>query len=53
MPDTLRDPETIAFLPDISWLRPQTVADKLGGVGSAATRPRRRGSTATGSAASP
>src|SRR6185436_7984175 len=35
VPNTLTDPETIAFLPDISWLRPQTVADKLGGLGSA------------------
>jgi hypothetical protein len=34
VPATLTDPETIAFLPDISWLRPQTVADNLGGVGT-------------------
>jgi hypothetical protein len=34
VPATLTDAETIAFLPDISWLRPQTVADNLGGVGS-------------------
>ena len=32
--NTLTDPETIAFLPDISWLRPQEVANKLGGLGS-------------------
>ena len=35
VPDSLRDPETIAFLPDISWLRPQEVADRLAGVGTA------------------
>jgi hypothetical protein len=35
VPATLTDPETIAFLPDISWLRPQEVANKLGGLGSA------------------
>ena len=34
VPATLTDPETIAFLPDIGWLRPQTVADNLGGIGS-------------------
>jgi len=34
VPATLTDPETIAFLPDISWLRPQEVASKLGGLGS-------------------
>ena len=52
MPDTLTDPETIAFLPDISWLRPQTVADKLGGIGSAQRRGRPRPAcTATASAA--
>jgi hypothetical protein len=34
VPATLTDPETIAFLPDISWLRPQTVADNLSGIGS-------------------
>jgi len=35
VPATLTDPETIAFLPDISWLRPQTVSDNLSGIGSA------------------
>jgi hypothetical protein len=34
VPDSLADPETIAFLPDISWLRPQTVADSVSGVGA-------------------
>jgi hypothetical protein len=33
VPGTLTDPETIAFLPDISWLRPQEVADRLAGIG--------------------
>lgn len=34
VPDTLRDRETIAFLPEIGWLRPTTVADRLAGVGA-------------------
>ena len=34
VPATLTDPETIAFLPDIEWLRPSTVADRLGGIGT-------------------
>ena len=34
VPDTLRDPESVAFLPDISWLQPSTVGDKLAGVGT-------------------
>jgi hypothetical protein len=33
VPDTLRDPEAVAFLPDISWLQPSTVGDKLAGIG--------------------
>ncbi len=41
VPDSLRDPETIAFLPDISWLRPQKVADRLAGIGTG--RPGCRG----------
>ena len=39
MPDTLTDPETIAFLPEIEWLRPSTVAERLGDVGAAGTEP--------------
>jgi hypothetical protein len=34
VPDTLRDPQTIAFLPEIGWLRPSTVAERLAGVGA-------------------
>ena len=34
VPATLTDPETIAFLPEIEWLRPSTVADRLAGIGS-------------------
>ena len=34
VPATLTDPETIAFLPEIEWLRPATVADRLAGIGS-------------------
>ena len=33
VPDTLRDPEAVAFLPDISWLQPSTVGEKLTGIG--------------------
>ena len=33
VPDTLRDPEAVAFLPEIGWLRPATVGDRLAGVG--------------------
>lgn len=33
VPDTLRTPEAISFLPDISWLRPASVAQKLAGIG--------------------
>jgi hypothetical protein len=32
VPATLTDPETIAFLPEIEWLRPATVAERLGGI---------------------
>jgi len=32
VPATLTDPETIAFLPEIEWLRPSTVAERLGGI---------------------
>ena len=48
VPDSLRDPETIAFLPDISWLRPQTVADRLAGVGTAGAEPAEPGLHGTG-----
>ena len=34
VPATLTDPETIAFLPEIEWLRPATVADRLGEIGT-------------------
>ena len=33
VPGTLTDAETIAFLPEIEWLRPSTVADRLAGIG--------------------
>ena len=36
VPDTLRDPQTIAFLPEIGWLRPATVSERLAGVGAGA-----------------
>jgi hypothetical protein len=48
VPDTLRDAETIAFLPDISWLRPQTVADRLAGVGTAGAEAAEPGLHGTG-----
>jgi hypothetical protein len=48
VPDSLRDPETIAFLPDISWLRPQTVADRLAGIGTAGSEPAEPGLHGTG-----
>ena len=48
VPDSLRDPETIAFLPDISWLRPQTVADRLAGVGTAGQEAAEPGLHGTG-----
>jgi hypothetical protein len=35
VPDTLTDRETISFLPEIGWLNPSTVADRLAGVGGA------------------
>jgi len=34
VPDTLTDPETITFLPDINWLRPQTISERLSGIGT-------------------
>ena len=34
VPDTLRDRETIEFLPEITWLIPSTVAGNLAGVGA-------------------
>lgn len=36
VPETLTDPDTIAFLPEISWLDPQTITDKLGAIGTGA-----------------
>ena len=48
VPDTLRDPETIAFLPEIGWLRPSTVADSLGGIGAAGNEPAAPGLHGTG-----
>jgi hypothetical protein len=36
VPATLTDAETIAFLPEIEWLRPSTVADRLAGIGTGA-----------------
>jgi hypothetical protein len=35
VPDALRDPTAIRFLPDIAWLQAATVRDKLAGVGGA------------------
>ena len=34
VPATLTDAETITFLPDVEWLRPATVGERLGGIGS-------------------
>ena len=34
VPATLTDPETISFLPDIEWLRPSFVSDRLGAIGT-------------------
>jgi hypothetical protein len=48
VPDTLTDAETIAFLPDISWLQPQTVADKLGGIGTGSEEAAEPGLHGTG-----
>lgn len=48
VPDTLRDPETIAFLPEIGWLRPATVADRLAGIGEAGEEPAAPGLHGTG-----
>jgi hypothetical protein len=48
VPDTLRDAEAIAFLPDISWLDPSTVADKLGGIGSSTDKAATPGLHGTG-----
>ena len=39
VPATLTDPETIAFLPEIEWLRPATVAENLGGIGTGSDEP--------------
>ena len=39
VPATLTDAETIAFLPEIEWLRPSTVADRLGGIGAGTDEP--------------
>ncbi len=39
VPATLTDRETIAFLPDIEWLRTSTVTDRLGGIGTGSTEP--------------
>lgn len=33
VPDSLRNPKTIAFLPDIDWLRASTVRDRLARIG--------------------
>lgn len=34
VPDNLRDPDAIRFLPDIDWLQSQTVRERLSGVGA-------------------
>jgi hypothetical protein len=36
VPATLTDPATIPFLPEIDWLSPSTVGDRLGGIGTGA-----------------
>jgi len=48
VPDSLKNPETIAFLPEISWLRPATVADRLSGVGGSGDEPAAPGLHGTG-----
>jgi hypothetical protein len=48
VPDTLRDAETIGFLPDIGWLRPATVADRLAGIGAGGDEPAAPGLHGTG-----
>jgi hypothetical protein len=48
VPDTLRDQATIAFLPDITWLIPSTVAKELAGVGATGDEPAAPGLHGTG-----
>ena len=48
VPDTLRDQETIAFLPEIGWLRPATVADRLAGIGGGSDEAAEPGLHGTG-----
>jgi hypothetical protein len=39
VPATLTDAETIAFLPDIDWLDPSFVGDRLGSIGAGSSAP--------------
>lgn len=39
VPATLTDEQTIAFLPDIDWLNPSFVGDRLGSVGTGSSEP--------------
>jgi hypothetical protein len=39
VPAALTDPDTIAFLPDIQWLDPTFVGDRLGSIGSGGNEP--------------
>ena len=48
VPDALRDPQAVAFMPDIGWLRPATVGDRLAGVGASSDEPAAPGLHGTG-----
>jgi hypothetical protein len=48
VPDTLRDTEAIRFLPDIDWLQPSTVGERLAGVGAGGDEPAAPGLHGTG-----
>ncbi len=48
VPDTLRDTQAIAFLPEIGWLRPGTVSERLAGVGAGGDGPAEPGLHGTG-----
>jgi hypothetical protein len=48
VPDTLRDAQAIAFLPEIGWLRPATVGERLAGVGAGGDEPAAPGLHGTG-----
>jgi hypothetical protein len=48
VPDTLRDPDRIAFLPDIAWLSPSRVGKSLAGIGAGGDEPAVPGLHGTG-----